>query len=152
VSLILELLRHGQAVSHAPGGDADRALTPAGTAAVRRLGERLAAEGWRPDRVFSSPYVRALETVRAVLGEPAGILVEPLAELTPEVEPDTLIEMLEVLEADHGRILLVAHQPLLGRLATRLTGVDTALGVGELVRIECPSGLTPGNGKILSRM
>jgi phosphohistidine phosphatase SixA len=59
MKLVLDILRHGEALPVGPGGDASRALSSYGVMEIRALGARLAASGWRPDRVFSSPLVRA---------------------------------------------------------------------------------------------
>jgi len=153
VPLILELLRHGEAFTHSEGGDAERALTPRGEDDARGLACQLAEEDWSPDRVFASPYARAQRTARLVLVDAGSTAaIESLDELTPDRDPEEVLEALSAAGVDHGRILLVGHQPLLGRLAGYLTGISTGLSTCELVRIECPDGPEPRRCKILSRM
>jgi len=148
--LVLDLLRHGQALPGSATGDHGRPLAPQGRQALERLGDRLAREGSRYDRALTSPLVRAAESAAAVLGAFARHLrVETLDELAPEAAPTLLLEALRELGVTRGHALLVGHQPLLGRLALLLTGVETPFAPGSLVRIECPGGLEAGAGRIL---
>ena len=66
------LIRHGQSKTNAvPGLVAGRThdsdLTARGEEEARRLGERLAAEGVRFDRVYCSTYSRAIKTARTMV-------------------------------------------------------------------------------------
>ena len=57
------LIRHGNAISRPPDlGDGGRTLTAAGRADVRTTGRVLKTEGVRPDAVWCSPLVRAVQT------------------------------------------------------------------------------------------
>ena len=148
--LVLDLLRHGQALPGSATGDHGRPLAPQGRLVLERLGDRLARDGSRHDRVLASPLVRAAESAAAVLGafarHPA---VETLDALAPEATPARLLEALRELGVTRGHALLVGHQPLLGQLALLLAGVETPFAPGTLVRIECPEGPVPGAGRIL---
>ena len=66
----LYLVRHAEAVDGEP--DELRPLTAEGRRAARTLGERLAAEGVRPDAILTSPLLRARETGAEF--PPAGML------------------------------------------------------------------------------
>ena len=138
VPLLLEILRHGHAEPAETGGDAGRPLSAAGRQAVTDLAARLASEGWRADRIVSSPLLRARQTAEIVRGaSPRAPAIEPLDELLPEWEPSDLLETLESRAATEGRVLLVSHQPLAGRLAALLTGTVQPFKPGTLVGIEC---------------
>lgn len=136
--LDLELLRHGQASGQGPGA----ALTETGFRQIDRLAARLAALGWKPDRVFASPYQRAQQTARRLLEE-AGLARDlgTLPELLPEAEPEDLAAALIALEAREGSVLVVAHLPLLGRFAHWCTQEETSFSPATLVRIRFPVGL-----------
>jgi len=137
VPLVLDVLRHGEAEPAGPAGDAGRALSTAGIRAMAELAERLAAENWRPDRIFSSPLMRARQTAEIVRGAaPGAPAIELLDELLAESEPVDALAALEAIGAGDGHVLLVTHQPLAGRLAARLTGEETPFRAGTLVRIE----------------
>jgi phosphohistidine phosphatase len=149
VTLILDILRHGQALPAGPDGDRLRALAPAGTRALEALAAHLAREAWRPDRVFTSPYLRARQTAGIVAGAALPALqVEPLRALESEREPTEVLEALARHGAVAGHVLLVGHQPLLGLLVGHLTGAERGLAPGALVRVHCPRGLRPGTGRV----
>lgn len=148
--LLIDLLRHGKALSSDPGGDSQRALAPEGDLAIRRLSERLAGRTERPGRIFTSPLRRARETARIVArGLGLSIPIEELSALEPEHDPQTLVEALELHGATEGHVLVVGHQPQLGRLAAHLTGTETSLAPGDLLRIDCPERLGRNSCKIV---
>jgi phosphohistidine phosphatase len=107
----LVIVRHAEAAPGSP--DELRPLTPAGRAQARRLGERLRAEGVRPDAILSSPLLRARETAAGLaLGEP-----EVDERLAPGASPDAI----RAAAAERGgTILVVGHQPDCGRAAAAL--------------------------------
>jgi len=113
----LGVLRHGRATGQAPGA----LLTPEGEAYVARLGRLLASEPWRPVAAFSSPYVRARDTARIVLGELASDLAPwELPELEPDTPPDRALDALLASGLPAGPTLVVAHMPLVARLAQEI--------------------------------
>jgi phosphohistidine phosphatase len=145
VTLVLDLLRHGQALPAGPDGDRQRALAPAGTRALEALAAHLGREGWRPDRIFTSPCLRARQTAGIVAGAASpAVLVEPLRALESEREPTEVLEALARHGVAAGHVLLVGHQPLLGLLVGHLTGAGRGLAPGMLVRVQCPEGPRPG--------
>ena len=145
----LDLLRHGQALPAGPAGDRQRALSPAGVSGLESLAAHLAREAWRPDRVFSSPYLRALQSAGIVAGAAApAVAVETLRALEPEREPSEVLDALVRHGVTAGHVLVVGHQPLLGLLVGHLTGVEQGLSPGMLVRVHCPQGMDQGSGRV----
>lgn len=135
---IIEVMRHGDAEPRSPEGDAGRSLTPLGRKRIGEMAARLAASGWRPDRVYTSPLRRAHETasilMKALRDPPLPLLLEPLE---PEGEPDEVVESLDLPSAA-GRLLIVGHLPCVERLVYRWTGQPVAFAPGTLVRLELP--------------
>jgi phosphohistidine phosphatase len=127
MSSLLYLVRHGIAEADAAtGSDADRCLTAVGARKMRRAALGLQRLGVVPDAVLASPLRRAEQT--------AAILVEVLApslavEIYPPLAPgQTAEDVLRGLGAHRGahHVMLVGHQPDLGRLASHLlTGSAT---------------------------
>ncbi|NPA06191.1 MAG: histidine phosphatase family protein [Chloroflexi bacterium] len=77
----LLLVRHGETDWNREGryqGQADPPLNARGRAQAHALGQRLQAEGWRPEVIYTSPLRRAAETA-AILQTylPAPVRVEP---------------------------------------------------------------------------
>ena len=109
----LVLVRHAEAARGEP--DELRALTPAGRQQARELGDRLRADGIKPDAVLTSPLLRARETGAALgFDEP-----EALAELSPGATAD------DVRGAIAGRgdtVVVVGHQPDCSLITAALRG------------------------------
>lgn len=135
----LLLVRHGQAIEHAPslggGGpgtaghadaasrDAARWLTEKGRRRTREVGRRLAEDGLAPGRVLTSPLVRAVQTAEALaatLGFDGPIEVR--AELVPGARPAAIAA--EIAESRDETLALVGHEPHLSALAGLLLGLD----------------------------
>ena len=120
----LFLVRHAEA---APGEPDDlRPLTPAGRAAARALGERLAPE--HPTAVVSSPLLRARETAD---------LVARAADLTPEADerlaPGASADDLKAAVADRGEIVVaVGHQPDCSAIFLALSGQEADFAPGAV--------------------
>ncbi len=135
----LDLLRHGIAGPGGDGGDRERRLTARGADAIDALGRRLAAAGWRPDAVWSSPYPRALETaalVQACVPDCPGALA--LDELAPDGDPEQVARALNHYAAGVTHVLLVSHEPLIGSLARLWTGRPMSFSPGTFVPLEFP--------------
>jgi len=148
---LVDLLRHGEAISIHPDGDAARPLSPRGVAAIEALARRFAALGLRPERVFTSPLLRARETAGlmcAALGR--GLEPEILAELMPDAEPSEVVSAIAGEAPDATHLLLVGHQPLLGDLAGHLCdGTSRSLHPGELIRLEFGNGPARRAGRVV---
>ena len=73
--MTLLLVRHASSVAPVPGGpdELTRPLSPEGLRQAERLADELVA--WRPARVLSSPYLRAVQTVRPA-ADRLGLAVE----------------------------------------------------------------------------
>jgi phosphohistidine phosphatase len=116
---------------------------------MKELAASLVNEGWRPDRIFSSPLLRARQTAEIVREGTSAPQVDELDELLAEGEPAEVLAALRAHGAVTGHVLLVTHQPLAGRLAGLLTGEEPGFSPGTLVRIECATGLGPGRGRVI---
>jgi phosphohistidine phosphatase len=116
----LYLLRHGIAEDHpAQGGDAERQLTDEGREKLSSVLRRAAKGGLRPDRILTSPYIRALQTAQLA----AKILAAPdpieSPALVPHGDPRTVWNEVRA-NRDAGELLLSGHEPLLSQTASYL--------------------------------
>ncbi len=115
----LFLMQHGTALSEEQ--DAERPLSRFGIEQVRKsaAGVRRLLQGF--DLIACSPKRRAHQTAalvaEAVRFPYSDILVSEA--FLPKAEPDEVMSLLD-REAGGSRILLVGHQPCLGRLAACL--------------------------------
>ena len=130
------IARHGSAEDKsASSRDEDRVLVKEGKEQAQLLGEVLAATLEKVDAIWTSPLARAKET--------ADIAAKPL-KLTPALEEDLAIggdlEQLcwKMQREAIPTIMLVGHQPDLGRLAARLLGFvsEVSLKKGGLCVVE----------------
>jgi phosphohistidine phosphatase len=150
VAIIVDIVRHGEALPRDGAGDSQRRLSAAGARCLSELAAKLAGEGWKPDHVFSSGLLRARQSAEIVARAANPPLpVETLDALEPDAEPAELLNALAAQGATAGHVLIVGHQPLLGRLVGHLTGAETGLAPGMLVRVECPNGLDRASGKVV---
>ncbi|MGO1461048.1 MAG: phosphohistidine phosphatase SixA [Marinobacter sp.] len=111
----LLIMRHGEAGWHSL--DQERALTEAGRQQVAECATKIATSPWRPEQIWSSPYVRARQTA-AIVSEILNCPVEEKAFITPEDDPGLCLDAL--LENEYSPLLLVSHMPLVGCLSTLL--------------------------------
>jgi phosphohistidine phosphatase len=94
--------------------DAARPLSPAGIRRARKAAAGLKKLSPRPQRLLTSPLVRARQTAQ-ILTEVAGWpAAEEAAELSPGEPP---LAILDLLAKDRSRLTaVVGHQPGLGQL------------------------------------
>lgn len=116
----LVLVRHAEAAPVGPGvTDGDRPLTSSGEKAAAATGRCLAGLDLTKPRILCSPKLRALQTARIVAAEMRA--AEPIVAecLSGGYDPDAILSDL----AEHGRdgaLILVGHEPDMGRLLARL--------------------------------
>jgi|SRR5690554_80946 len=111
----LLIMRHGEAGWHTL--DQRRELTDAGRFQVADVAARIASSLYRPERIWTSPLVRAQQTA-AIVAEVLNCPVEEKDFLTPEDDPAQCLEAL--LQTRTSPLMLVSHMPLVGSLATLL--------------------------------
>jgi phosphohistidine phosphatase len=129
----LYLLRHGLAVERGTAGvkhDADRPLTPKGKQRLWRIAEALDALELEFDAILTSPCLRALQTAEIVaetfeLRKKLGLCDH----LAPTGSPRLLLEQIAKLEPRAKNVLLVGHEPYLGKLIALLTSGHTHLAL-----------------------
>ena len=164
------LLRHAKAALSEPawgGRDSVRPLTPSGWKKMRRVAQGMRALELSFDLILTSPYLRARQTAQIVAK--AWRLEKELrtsAHLVPDGDPKKLIEELEHRHGSKRSVLLVGHEPSLGRILSTLTCGAASLsvafkkaGLGKVVLAQAESNprgtlewlLTPGQLLILAQ-
>lgn len=137
----LYLIRHAEAIER--GGDvpdAMRYLTPEGRRFFRKTVKRLAEREAVPDRIYSSPLARALQTAE-ILAEGIGfrgtlVVTDKLAPGFGRAELRSVLSMC----GEATEVALVGHEPDLGDLVTSLLSLREpySLKKGEIVALELP--------------
>lgn len=118
----LFLARHAKASRDDAGlSDRDRPLDGRGLRDAPDMGRRLAGRGAAPQRIVSSPALRALTTARLLaqgLGQPPdGVVVD---ERLYASSAHRLLEVIHGLDDPLDRVMLVGHNPEFAELAHRL--------------------------------
>lgn len=117
------LWRHAEAEDHTEN-DLERRLTARGRKQANRVGRWILEHQPSKLRILVSPAMRTRQTADAL-----GLEYEIDAQLAPAAEPIDLITAAN-WPAAGGAVLLVGHQPTLGRLAARLlTGTEMDLTI-----------------------
>ena len=141
--MVLYLFRHGIAGPAPMGqGDAARTLTPEGIDQLKRQAAAFQRVGFQVDRLVASPLVRTQQTA-ALLAPAFGVSPETDTVLKPGCTFDDAAELL-ARSPQTDRVMLVGHQPDLGRLVRRLTGSNARVRPATLavidVQVMRPSG------------
>lgn len=120
----LILIRHAPAEDRAAWAlcgqpDGVRPLTKEGMTKMRRAARGLRRVMESPERLFSSPLLRARQTAELLLERYPDLRVETAAELQPDADPAATLAWLKSLD-DCQRIALVGHEPHLSGLLALL--------------------------------
>lgn len=138
----LLILRHAQALNTAPGGtDKTRKLSPKGIEDAKALGVLMAREALQPDAVLCSTAVRTRETLEAVMESLNDVPIDYMDSLYNA--PDShLLQAIQEIDDKADSVLLVAHNPAVHMLASRLAADDGAGYVDRLMSGYAPATLT----------
>jgi phosphohistidine phosphatase len=138
------LLRHGIAVEPGAAGfepDAERPLTAKGKNRLRTVARAMAELELSFDLILTSPFRRAKQTAEIIAHY--FKLEKKLAgsdDLTPDGDPRLLIQYLNRLRPEPENVLLVGHEPYLGKLVALLAAGNTSLDIdfkkGGLCKVE----------------
>ena len=143
----LYLLRHGIAVDPETFGcelDSERPLTARGESRLREAAKAMDALELSFDLILSSPFLRAKQTAEVIARNLK--LRRKLAfsdTLMPEGNPRALIQQLNGFHPEPENVLLVGHEPYLGKLVSLLAAGNTSLEIdfkkGGLCKLEAES-------------
>ncbi len=121
------IVRHGIAEDSSPGGDSQRQLTADGIARIEEVAAALVILDVCPDRILSSPLVRARQTAE-IISRSVSRRIELLGELSPGYQPDDVCSRLANMEEVES-VMLVGHQPNCSELVSYLLGGSSGIGV-----------------------
>ncbi|MEM7159504.1 MAG: phosphohistidine phosphatase SixA [Myxococcota bacterium] len=125
----LYVLRHSMAVERGRlPRDSDRPLTEAGQKRLERATQAWDAIGVSVELVVTSPLLRAQQSA-TIAAAALGISdrIHPERSLAPGASPAAMVRTLDDYQSRADRIMLVGHEPDLGRLVSTLVcGNDEA--------------------------
>ena len=145
------LVRHSDAVDRVPGmPDAARYLSAGGRASFREMARRFRDAGGLPARIFTSPFVRAVQTAE-ILSEALQYIGEVAVapQLVPGFDVEGLDAVLDVCP-DAREVALIGHEPDLGRVLTSLLSLETPYSMrkGDIAALDLPIGGNPLRPKL----
>lgn len=150
----LYFLRHGKAIDpRSPGcpDDFHRVLTAQGIQEMEAEADALARFGVRPDRILTSPLVRARETATIVaerLDCEKALVVNDL--LAPGCDLERLTKLLQEHAAANS-VFVVGHEPdlstLIGNVIGR-SGANIDMKKGALALVQSPWPVRRGSGTL----
>lgn len=132
----LYLVRHAQAESNHPLGDAARRLTPDGRDSFRARAAELAA-GARIARILTSPYQRARETAE-LLSAASGAAVE--AEEALASGHSSAEELVRIARVRGDGTVLVGHNPEICEAVALAAGRELPVPPGSVACLEVGAG------------
>ena len=151
----LYIVRHGIAIdredSKSPP-EAERYLTEEGVERTKQVAEAIAALGVHPDLMFSSPYVRAMQTAAIFAGEleyPKQ-KVRQTDSLLPGAEPGAFLREL-AREKDASTVFCFGHAPHVDGLLAAAVGASrhiTSMKKAGVALVELKR-LSPPNGQLV---
>jgi phosphohistidine phosphatase len=126
------LVRHAKAEHDAPGGDAERRLTPEGRARFFALAGELASK-LELTRVLTSPFARARETAD-ILAAATGAALEEV----PELEAGRCggREVLARARQEGRGVALVGHNPEIGEAIALAAGREEKVKPGTIAAVD----------------
>ncbi len=145
----LHLLRHADAGDPLAwdGPDDRRPLSDKGQKQAERLGRFLAAMGFQPDALITSPKARAAQTAE-IVGRLLGVPVTVDERLGAALGLDELERVLRAA-GDPDRPVIVGHDPDFTDLVTILCDTSRVpMRKGALARIDVGRPLEPGGGTL----
>lgn len=139
------ILRHGQAEPQVTT-DEVRRLTDKGRTDTARVVQGRLSYMAPLAQIWASPLVRAQQTAEIAVTYFPGITIQTTDLLIPEADPQALLDWLDGLSRQQSTcsdlsILLVSHQPLVGRLVNNLCGKPDdfyPMGTSSLAAVHAP--------------
>ncbi len=136
----LFVLRHGEAGNRQKmmAADTKRALTAAGREEIGEVVRGMSRLKIDPDRILTSPLVRARETADIVAKSQKSARVEEWGELKPEGSRKEFYEKLSKLRSE-STVLVVGHEPYLSTMVLEIMGSpggQLVLKKGGLARVQ----------------
>jgi phosphohistidine phosphatase len=135
------LVRHAESVDRVPGmPDAARYLSTRGRVSFREMARRFREAGALPTRMFTSPFVRAVQTAE-ILSETLQYDAEVAValQLAPGFDVEGLNVVLNGFPGER-EIAFVGHAPDLGDILTRLLSLPQryAMRKGSIAALDLP--------------
>ena len=140
------LVRHSEAVDRVPPmPDAARTLSARGRVSFREMARRFRDAGGLPTRIFTSPFLRAVQTAE-ILSEALRFDGEVVADprLSPGFDVARLHSVLDDCPSER-ELAFVGHEPDLGDILTRMLSLPQGYSMrkGAIAALDLPISGNP---------
>jgi phosphohistidine phosphatase len=140
------LVRHSEAVDRLPPmPDAARTLSARGRVSFREMARRFRDAGGLPTRIFTSPFLRAVQTAE-ILSEALRFDGEVFADprLSPGFDVEKLHSVLDDCPSER-ELAFVGHEPDLGDILTRMLSLPQGYSMrkGAIAALDLPISGNP---------
>lgn len=131
-------LRHAKAERHSPtGADIDRPLAERGRRAAAVMGRFLAEADQVPELAITSPATRAAETLTLAVDAGSWKCEIWTADRLYDARPGEVLSVLNELDDELERVLLVGHEPTWSAVLRLLVGGgDLSVPTGMAARVD----------------
>lgn len=118
-------MRHAQADSSFQGADFDKPLTEEGKQHQTVVANYLEMKGWLPERILTSPLLRARQTAQIIANKNSHVVIDPVEALGEYFDSEEIIQALDRHNLQCQAV--IGHAPTLGYLIAKLIGRPTTL-------------------------
>jgi phosphohistidine phosphatase len=111
------IIRHGSAFPISDKyNEENRPLTEEGHKETKKIGSYLSRFNIQFDIIWSSPYLRAIQTKENIFSSQSNFEFEILNELKPQENPEKVVNKVISQVANDKIIGIVGHQPQIGKI------------------------------------
>ena len=110
-------IRHGSAFPISDKyNEENRPLTEEGHRETKRMGTYLSNFNIQFDIIWSSPYLRAIQTKNNIFSNQSNFEFQILDELKPQENPEKVVNRVISVHSDDKVIGIIGHQPQIGKI------------------------------------
>ncbi len=130
MSFYLYLMRHAKSDWSDPGtSDYDRPINHRGQKNAKRVGVWMVDNDFFPEKIVSSPAVRARQTAELLIQQLNNVNLEKV-QFDKDLylaSVDTLIECIQLYKSDLNSLMLIAHNPGMEQLVNYLLNTNAGM-------------------------
>lgn len=133
----LYLLRHAKSSWDRPDlADYDRPLNDRGREAAPFMGGLMAAKGYIPSIIISSPALRARQTAELIISSGLQKVDLLFDDRIYEASPQALRQVVSEADDRHGTVMIIGHNPGLEGFIRYLSGAAESMPTASLAIID----------------
>jgi len=128
-------MRHANALSSSPEGDALRPLSQKGLETAARAANALKTRGIKPCKIITSPKLRAAQTAE-ILSKTLGAAIQEILELNGSANIVELWSFIKDQVPAGQTLVVIGHNPDISELVTALANAHISLNPAEFAIVK----------------